>query len=309
MTENKLNVLLVEDDPGDVRLVQEMFKVSGAKEYELSVAGTLDDAIDALRKDRFIAILLDLNLPDSSGVNTIKSIRGNCSECAVVVLTGMDDETVAMETLKTGAEDFLVKGKFDASLLKRSLRYAIARKLAGKKLHESVIKYKTLFDNAGDAIFLMSDSTFLDCNFSTLKMFGVSREQILGQSPYRFSPPLQPDGRDSKEKAMEKIKAALDGQTQFFEWKHSKLDGTLFDAEVALNRIKVDGQIYLQAIVRDVTDRKNIESKLIEQLDELKRWQGVVLEREERVIELKNEVDELLLRLREPAKYDQEDAK
>jgi PAS domain S-box-containing protein len=136
-------------------------------------------------------------------------------------------------------------------------------KLALIKLRESEIKYQTLFDNGNDGIFLLKKEILIDCNRKFLTIFGCTREQTIGQTMYRFSPPFQPDGRNSKEKAMEKRKAALSGEPQFFEWKHCRCDGTLFDAEVSLNRIEIDSdRLLLQAIVRDVSERREVENKL-----------------------------------------------
>jgi len=142
----------------------------------------------------------------------------------------------------------------------------IQRDISDSNLETSK-RYKTLFDNANDAIFLMRDDIFIDCNDKTLEMFGCTQDQILGQPPYRYSPPHQPDGRDSMEKAMEKINGAIAGTPQFFYWKHSQYDGTLFDAEVSLNAIEIEGEILIQALVRDITKRTQAENDLRESED------------------------------------------
>ena len=135
------------------------------------------------------------------------------------------------------------------------------RRLADEIGQLGETQYWTLFDVAGDAIFLMEGDRFVDCNTSTLEIFACTREQILNTSPYQFSPPIQPDGRDSKEKALELIQAALDGNSQLFEWTHIKADGTPFDAEVRLNRVDLYGRPHILASVRDISGRKRAESE------------------------------------------------
>lgn len=131
-----------------------------------------------------------------------------------------------------------------------------------EELKASEERYKSLFESASDSIFLMKGDIFIDCNPSTLKMFGCQREDIIGQPPYKFSPPFQPDGRTSKEKALDLINRALNGERLAFEWIHSRLDGTTFHAEVRLNRVSIKNENFILAIVRDISEKKDIERQI-----------------------------------------------
>lgn len=153
---------------------------------------------------------------------------------------------------------------------------------AREALHQSEERYRTLFESATEGIFLMQGDRFIDCNPATLLLFACTREEIVGQTPHRFSPPLQPDGSDSAWAAMEKIRAAAAGVSQHFEWRHSRYDGTPFDAEVTLNRIVVNQQSLLLAFVRDITERKKADNKIRQLLEEVQRH---TIELEKRVAE------------------------
>jgi len=138
------------------------------------------------------------------------------------------------------------------------------QKRALERLRENETRYRTLFETANDAIFLMQNGLFVDCNGRTMEMFGCAKDQIVGQDPARFSPERQSDGRLSEEKARENMEAAQSGRPQFFEWRHSTLDGQEFEAEVSLNRITLSDQSFLLAVVRDITARKKAENALRE---------------------------------------------
>lgn len=159
---------------------------------------------------------------------------------------------LSMETIDIGGERCIVT----------TVRDITERKQAEKELREAEIRYRTLFENANDAIFMMDENRFIECNPKTLEMFGCTREQILGHTPLQFSPPEQPDGSDSTGKALKKIASAMQGEPQQFEWRHTRYDGTPFETEVMLNRLEISGRLYLQAIVRDISGRKRAEERL-----------------------------------------------
>ncbi|MBU4012652.1 MAG: PAS domain S-box protein, partial [Proteobacteria bacterium] len=136
------------------------------------------------------------------------------------------------------------------------------RKRAEEALLESEEKYKTLFNSAGDAIFIMNHTIFLECNIQTEKIYGCTKDQIIGHSPVEYSPEKQPDGSFSEHAAVKKIEAAFAGEPQTFEWLHTRLDGTPFYAEVSLIRVHIGEGHVLQAIVRDITERRRAEEDL-----------------------------------------------
>jgi PAS domain S-box-containing protein len=143
------------------------------------------------------------------------------------------------------------------------------RKQETQSVSDSERFFRSVYENANDAIVLMDGDTFIDCNCKTEEMFGCRCDEILGSKPYEFSPPCQPDGSDSRKKSLEYIRTALAGSPQFFEWKYCRKDGLLFDAEVGLSRVDIEGQTVIQVIVRDVTRRKKAEEALQKAYEEL----------------------------------------
>jgi two-component system, sensor histidine kinase and response regulator len=135
-------------------------------------------------------------------------------------------------------------------------------KQAEKKLRLSESKYRTLYEATTDAIMLLDESGFLDCNQATLKIFGcASRDEFIRKHPSELSPPIQPCGADSRFLADEKITTAITQGSNFFEWQHRRLNGQVFPAEVLLSAMNLEEKKLLQAVVRDITDRKQTEEE------------------------------------------------
>ncbi len=113
MAEQELKVLLLEDNPGDAFLIKFYLGESSSPVFQVSHAENLKTALDFLGENKYDIIISDMNLPDSFGVDTIKNILSKFPGNLVIVLTGLTDEEVGLETVRYGAQDFLVKGKFD----------------------------------------------------------------------------------------------------------------------------------------------------------------------------------------------------
>jgi PAS domain S-box-containing protein len=136
-------------------------------------------------------------------------------------------------------------------------------KKAAEQTALSEMKFRAIFENACDAIFLIDkNGVYDDCNPAAVELFGCERSELLNKTPHFFSPRTQPDGRGTEEKAGELLSLALLGKPQRFEWKHRRLDGTEFDAFVVLSRFELHGHIMLQAIVKDISDRKKAEEMM-----------------------------------------------
>ncbi len=128
-------VLLVEDNPADVYLVRRTLAETGDFPAVVEAVGRLSAALDRLRSNRIDLVLLDLSLPDSSGLETFRQLSLGAPLVPIVVLSGYDDERTALEAVRDGAQDYLVKGKVDSALLGRTLRYAIERYRLQTELH------------------------------------------------------------------------------------------------------------------------------------------------------------------------------
>ena len=137
----------------------------------------------------------------------------------------------------------------------------LERQEADQALRSSEAHYRVLFETAHDGLVTYDQNAFIDCNRRMTEIFGCPREEIIGFGPEKFSPPVQPDGSPSSSSAFKRIRAALDGQPQVFEWLHRRLDGIPVYTEVSLNRVYTDGKPVLSARIHDITERRQREEQ------------------------------------------------
>ncbi|MEA3488381.1 MAG: histidine kinase dimerization/phosphoacceptor domain -containing protein [Euryarchaeota archaeon] len=142
MHATRIKVLLVEDNSGDARLIQEMLSEAGDSVFALEQADRLSTGLERLAAADINAVLLDLGLPDSSGLDTFITVHAQVPDVPIVMLTGLDDAELAIAAVQEGAQDYLPKNKLDSELLVRTIRYAIERKKTGTHIKHlnSVLK-------------------------------------------------------------------------------------------------------------------------------------------------------------------------
>ena len=208
MANNQIHVLLVEDNPGDAALIRGL--LAGAKGMSLDLAWveTLSEATRRLSSNGIDLVLLDLNLPDSSGSETLRRVHEAAPGIVVVVLSGFSDEETALRSVQEGAQDYLIKGQVDAGMLVRSIRYALGRGQsqealrrahtelesrirkrtddllqANQALRESQHLLQSLLDNLSTVIFVKDlQGRYIMVNPAYERLFGLGQESIIGKT-------------------------------------------------------------------------------------------------------------------------------
>jgi diguanylate cyclase (GGDEF)-like protein/PAS domain S-box-containing protein len=175
-------LLLVEDNPGDARLLREMLSEGGAHKTQITQAESMSEAERHLAQASFDMVLLDLGLPDAHGLEAVRRARAVAPRIPLVVLTGLDDESLATQALQEGAQDYLIKGQIETRGLLRALRYAIERKLMEEALFAVKERAQVTLNCIGDAVVctdIVGNITFL--NLAAEKMTGWPSEEALGR--------------------------------------------------------------------------------------------------------------------------------
>ena len=267
---NKINLLLIEDNPGDVNLIKIQLSESSVR-HDLILANNFFDGSDICANKEVDLVLLDLSLPDSTGFKTLSTFLGKFPKIPVIVLTGINNEIVGNQAVKAGAQDFLVKGQFDGKLLGRSIRYSLHRYKTQIKLEETA---KTL---------AMSEKRYVEAqemaNFGNWEMDIVSNEmkwtnevfRIFGFHPNSISPSLSDYFSYVHLEDKTKVEAFFETATK--DGKQHKLEHRLVIEgrnirhviiRAKVNFEEINGKILLVGALQDITERKISEQLIIE---------------------------------------------
>jgi two-component system, cell cycle sensor histidine kinase and response regulator CckA len=262
MTQRLIKILLVEDNPGDVLLLQETLSEINIVELEWIHAERISNALECLQSEDFDVILLDLLLPDSEGLDTFTRIHEQAPLVPIVVLTGMADETLAIRSMQAGAQDYLVKGQVSGSdLLMRSIRYAIERKRIEASLQQREQEFRTLAENAPDVIARFDPQLrHIYINSAGGKASGIPVQDSLGKTVRELGLPEGPV--DQWEEALRKVFNT--GAQTSIEFEFPTPNGTKIYQSQFVPEFSPDGSVEsVLAIARDLTEQKQMETQFL----------------------------------------------
>jgi PAS domain S-box-containing protein len=315
-----ISILVIEDNPGDARLIQEMLSEGGDKRFEVEVVGRLAAGLEHLKRGDVDVVLvdvvlLDLGLPDSQGIYTLLRVHERVPSIPIVVLTGLSDEELALRAVQLGAQDYLIKGRVDANLLAHSIYYAVERKRMEQELWEkkeqleaqndelravneklqsteaelrasndelqaaneelrceiaerqqveaqlqqSEKKYSTLVEQGDDGIIIIQDGVLKFANSKMVELIGFSLEKALGRSFVDF---VSPEKRGLVAGRYKRRVSGGDIPSKY-EIEILGKGGGRIPVEVSASSIEYEGRPADMAIVRDITERKQMEQRLI----------------------------------------------
>jgi two-component system cell cycle sensor histidine kinase/response regulator CckA len=248
-----IRVLLVEDNPGDARLIIEMLRDVSESEFALERVDRLLPALERLSGAGADVILLDLGLPDSSGLDTFERIRHGTTNEPIVVISGLNDERVALEAVRAGAQDYLVKGRIEGQLLARVIRYAIERKHAIEALREREERSRLLTEAAFDGIVVTVDGVIREANPGMRDILGYPLDEMLGRPVTDFIP------TELHAEVGRRVREGVEGR---YEFEVRRKDGRTILLEATTKNLPVGGRPGRISAVRDITSLRSLEQQL-----------------------------------------------
>jgi PAS domain S-box-containing protein len=272
---NTLRILIVEDQPADAELLEYEIR-KGGFEFIATRVENQEGFLAALEQFLPDIIISDYHLPSFNGMQALTLAREHSPLTPFIIATGAMNEEIAVDCMKAGADDYVLKEHLKRLVPAISIALANTNErkhklLAEESLLSSERKFRTIFENANDAILLLEGTLIVDCNPMAERIFGCPREALVGRPTYDFSPAFQKDGTFSRDLATEKIRKTIEGTSQYFEWRHHNSDGTPFDVDIGLSPVNIDGKPLVMAILRDITEKKRSELELRESEEKFKR--------------------------------------
>jgi PAS domain S-box-containing protein len=273
MSNTCFKILLIEDNPGDARLLREGLVEIKRASFELEWVNRLSTGLERLAGGGIDAILLDLSLPDSQGLATFTQVYAQAPYVPIIVLSGLDDAQLAIQAVREGAQDYLVKGKIDSDLLTRTIRYAIERKRTEEALRESLQFSSSLLGNSPHPIVVINpDTSVRYANPAMEQLTGFSAAEMIGRTaPY----PWWPEETWGQESQL--LEKRLRQETHKLEKCFRRKDGRPFWVEIDAAPVMSDGEFKYRLInLLDITERKQADEEIRRRAAQLEALNAVI---------------------------------
>jgi len=269
--QKKVKILIVEDNPGDVRLFKEILSDINNHNYIVEDVRTLEDSLTKSHQNNYDAVFIDLNLPDSFGIDTLYKFISKINNIPIIVLTGSDDLELAAKSLDAGAQDYLVKGQFDFNSLKRAIKYSIERNRIQKEKEELNNKLKiyadrwsSTFNAIEDAMSVINiDGKIIQANKAMCNLFQIDNKNIVGKICIDL---LKDSDHQRDICSMELAKKYKTRQNHIF-----KINGKFFNCIVDPVLDENNNIVRMIHILSDVTQQKKAEEELEQNYKKIKK--------------------------------------
>jgi diguanylate cyclase (GGDEF)-like protein/PAS domain S-box-containing protein len=260
MDTQPIRVLLVDDDEDDYVMTRDLLAELGRGAFLLDWISSYEEARAAVGRGEHDVYLLDYRLGERSGLDLLRETGGEGRGAPMILLTGQGGDEVDTEAMKAGAADYLIKGRLDAPLLGRSIRYAVERARASRALRESEERYHRLVELSPDAILVHAEGEIVFVNGAGVKLLGAdTQEQIVGRPIKEF---VRHDRQDGVGRRIYGAAGDVSDAT-FLEEKLVRSDGTEVCVEAAAVPFVYKDRPAVQVVARDISRRKQMEERLL----------------------------------------------
>ena len=263
-----LSILIIEDNLGDIRVVQEVLKEALDCRYDIDYCHNLSDGLSAMSKKKFDALILDLRLPDSSDLDTLKIIKSYNPEIPIIVLTIDSNEELGLAAIKVGAQDFFIKGNIQKASLEKSLKFAIERKRLEQKVKTTEDLFEITFEQASVGMsHLTVDKKILKVNQKMCDIVGYNKLELVGKDIDSFT--HKDDIQADSNKLNELFKGEIKNYS--FEKRLIRKDGTIIWVNITRTLIKTENNpVIIFSILEDITLKKRTEQILNQSFENYK---------------------------------------
>jgi PAS domain S-box-containing protein len=260
MTIATRHILLVEDNPVDARLIQGLLRKAKRQAFDIECVGDLAAALQRLVARKFDAVLLDLSLPDSEGMETFVNVQAEAPDVPIVILTGLDDEDTAVRAVGAGAQDYLMKGQVQGPLLVRALQYAIERKEAQRTAIEQFKLAETFFNHSVSCLVILDRNyNFVRVNEAYARACRRDITEFAGRNHFDMYPS---DAKPIFDEAV-RTKRPFETVTRAFVFPEQPERGVTYWDWTLVPILDHQGEVeYLVFSLNEVTERKRAEEAL-----------------------------------------------